>query len=1165
MRRVLTSLVRIGLLLSLVAVVALGALIATETGTRALLRVVDGRVSALTLGDARGRLWSGLTVDQVDYQEGDTVFSARELDLRWRLSCLLERVLCLDLARASRLSLRLPAASPEADDTAPQPVSLPTVSLPIGVRLGRLDLAQFTYEQGATAVALRDIDLAGAARASQLRVDTLALDWTVGPLDGALSVSGDVELRDAYPLALDIVLRHNAADVGGQQLPAGALTVTLGNTLEDLDVAASLDGAATASLVAKVHPVRTPLWLDASLAIAHAQWPVSGPADVVATSTDLRAAGHLDALAWSLTTAVAHPAWPTAAIEAGGELDTGGAVRDGALSVSTAAGDAELEWHANWGDSPAFAFDAVITDVNPGVVAEEAEGRIGGTLAVSARGGDAWVVDRADAALTGTLRERPVRLDGTVSVDNDTVRIGDTGLSLEVGANRVLISGSAGDTVDLAATLDLPELSHVLPDLGGVVRGTVNASGERLSPTADVALTVDGLRYTGVAVDRLTVDGAWVSGGQLASNATVRWQGLALEGGVTNDGSVALRGTEVAHTVDITVRGEPASATVSGSGAFDGAVWAGEVSTGSVTAGGRQWRSDTTIALRVADGAVTVGAHCWGASPARLCLDDAARLAAQGHLDLRVERVPVDWATAALADAIALEGWINGALQSAWTASSAPSVQGAVSIDALEARVPSTDGETVALALGRVSVDATTGADAAQSDHLQLSLRTAGGALGDGRVDARVPLGAASDYDATVRWSALDLASVHALVPELDQLAGVLGLDARVRGTDTGPRVDGQLVLSGGDVRGLDLPTELADAELTVTLDGDSARFDGGWRSPDGGDGTVRLQGDAAWTGGLRADLRVDGTGVPVDVRPWVVAAVSPALSLSVSDDRVRVRGAVVVDEADIEIVAPEAQAPTPSRDAVIVDVPEDDGAPRSGGQVLDVDVDVQLGDAVYLRGFGFDSRLGGLFEVRLNAAQPVQLFGDLQILDGRYKAWGQDLSIQRGEIVFAGLPGDAVVDATAWRELTEVRAGLDISGKVTSPTVAVISEPAMPDQEALSYLVLGRAWDEAGDQQAAITRAALSLGLKRSGGLTDRVASGLGIQSLSVEAQGSGDDTAAVVNAQLNDKLSVQYGVGVFTPIRTLTARYQLGRQLYVEAVQGVESALDFMYSFEF
>jgi translocation and assembly module TamB len=44
-----------------------------------------------------------------------------------------------------------------------------------------------------------------------------------------------------------------------------------------------------------------------------------------------------------------------------------------------------------------------------------------------------------------------------------------------------------------------------------------------------------------------------------------------------------------------------------------------------------------------------------------------------------------------------------------------------------------------------------------------------------------------------------------------------------------------------------------------------------------------------------------------------------------------------------------------------------------------------------------------------------------------------------------------------------------------------------------------------------------------------------------------------------------MSYGVGVFQPGNELTLRYRLARNLYLQAVTGLESALDLLYSFEF
>ncbi len=46
---------------------------------------------------------------------------------------------------------------------------------------------------------------------------------------------------------------------------------------------------------------------------------------------------------------------------------------------------------------------------------------------------------------------------------------------------------------------------------------------------------------------------------------------------------------------------------------------------------------------------------------------------------------------------------------------------------------------------------------------------------------------------------------------------------------------------------------------------------------------------------------------------------------------------------------------------------------------------------------------------------------------------------------------------------------------------------------------------------------------------------------------------------------LQVKYGVGIFNSVGQFTIRYRLMRDLYLEAVSGVDSAIDLLYRFEF
>src|SRR5204863_5648408 len=87
---------------------------------------------------------------------------------------------------------------------------------------------------------------------------------------------------------------------------------------------------------------------------------------------------------------------------------------------------------------------------------------------------------------------------------------------------------------------------------------------------------------------------------------------------------------------------------------------------------------------------------------------------------------------------------------------------------------------------------------------------------------------------------------------------------------------------------------------------------------------------------------------------------------------------------------------------------------------------------------------------------------GTLTIQEGRYKAYGQDLTIRNGEVRFAGGPVDnpalAITATRTSRPLTSmgdsVIAGIRILGTVKDPQVTLFSEPAMSETQILSYLL---------------------------------------------------------------------------------------------------------------
>ena len=141
--------------------------------------------------------------------------------------------------------------------------------------------------------------------------------------------------------------------------------------------------------------------------------------------------------------------------------------------------------------------------------------------------------------------------------------------------------------------------------------------------------------------------------------------------------------------------------------------------------------------------------------------------------------------------------------------------------------------------------------------------------------------------------------------------------------------------------------------------------------------------------------------------------------------------------------------------------------------------------------------------------------------------------------------------------------AGLRLTGSAEQPTSAVFSEPAMSQEQALSYLVLGRPMST-GEDSNMLGEAALALAwpvARRSPGNRQQ----LGIQDFQLDTEGTGNSTSVVASGNITDKLSLRYGVGVFEPANTIALRYQLTKRLYLEAASGLASSLDLFFKRDF
>ena len=228
------------------------------------------------------------------------------------------------------------------------------------------------------------------------------------------------------------------------------------------------------------------------------------------------------------------------------------------------------------------------------------------------------------------------------------------------------------------------------------------------------------------------------------------------------------------------------------------------------------------------------------------------------------------------------------------------------------------------------------------------------------------------------------------------------------------------------------------------------------------------------------------------------------------------------------------------------------------------------LGDKVSFKGFGLKTRFEGNLRAIERPGRPGTGRGEIRMVGGHYKAYGQDLAIDTGKVIFNGGPlTEPAVEIRATRIPAEgIEVGVLVRGTLEAPDFQLYSTPAMPRERQLSWLVLGRSLEDGGggDERQALANAALALGLARTDSVANSLKGGLNLDDVSIGSAPGEDASQAslTVGKYLSPKLYVSYGVGLFQPGQVFKLLYDLGRGFKIATESGVQTGGDLLYSVE-
>ncbi len=764
--------------------------------------------------------------------------------------------------------------------------------------------------------------------------------------------------------------------------------------------------------------------------------------------------------------------------------------------------------------------------------------------------------------LEGVLRGHPFQAGGRLEMSGQHTTL--SGVALRSGSAELKAWGSVKERWDLAWEIDAADLSDLLPQGQGILRGSGKVTGARETPRISAALQGTEMALRDSRVGALEAELALDLKGGAASHLQVNAEALVLAGHSIERLRVNGTGKISAHRLTLNAVSDEAAFDMALAGGYGNGRWNGmveDVRLAAVRLG--VWELAQPGRVTVGREALETEDLCWVNDPSKVCLRADWHHSREGRARMVLSRLPLAVFQSGLPPTLEADGYLDGEADVTYTAEKV--LRGSAVLKTEGGALTYAGGWEGPLVLRFDAGTLVLQTDAADlTAELRLSLAEGGDVEGTVRIAPFTPLDLApgkKTLTGSLRGEMRELGWVPAFVPALTDVQGVVRSDLVLSGSLQRPVIRGTLAVA--DARA-DVPTlgiRLEGIRLEAASRGEtSLKVTGEVTS---GGGQVALIGEVNLTPetGFPATLALRGEKVEMVNLPEARVLASPDLRIEFERQRIDVSGEVLVPWARIE---PLSGGVPRSRDVVIV-TSEAADATAPGRRIVSR-VRLTLGDDVVFNGFGLTGRITGSVTAVDAPEKLTTGQGELQIIDGKYKAYGQNLEITRGRLLFAGGPiDDPGLDVRALRRTGELESGVDVRGSLREPRMELFSSPSLDQTDALSYLVLGRPSDQVtGNEGQMLYDAALSLGLTGGGLLAQQIGSTFGIEDIEIEGGSAADDATVFIGKYLSPRLYVSYGIGLFDPVSTFRMRYQLSSKWLVQTEYGFESGGDLIYRIE-
>lgn len=446
----------------------------------------------------------------------------------------------------------------------------------------------------------------------------------------------------------------------------------------------------------------------------------------------------------------------------------------------------------------------------------------------------------------------------------------------------------------------------------------------------------------------------------------------------------------------------------------------------------------------------------------------------------------------------------------------------------------------------------------------------------------------------SLQVSSLDF--LQNLSPDINNLKGQLLASLMVKGTVSNTQIDSKISLSKTSFSLPKLGIDLNN--LQINAQGKRNTWEATGSVASAGHHLL-ITGKGNLSSKFVADLKLEGNDFPLMKTNEYQIHISPNVNLHLTPTTQVLSGTILVPYAEIKPQTFNNSISLPE-DVVYKHKEKASSSPSMGS----MDIDIEMGKEVAINVKGLKGHLDGTLHVKQAAQGSINAYGELSVNKGTYKAYGQDLTIQQGELIFTGGPiNNPGINLRAAKKIKStpttfssssqlldfnsnnqqdvtfgetMTLGVEVTGRLTHPKIQLFSDPATLSQaDILSMLVLGRPANQAnkaGGQLLLTAISSMSLGsntnslrlleqLKQSAGIDFNVQTNTNYNQATNTAS---DSTAFVVGKSLSKRLYLSYNIGLSqTDTNILTLRYILNKFFSIQVSNSdTSSAIDILYT---